>query len=159
MLSVVEALTASFGSEEALRITYEVEGEHAPIGRFTSEELCAYESLHPNHALCVTSYLPHGGSAICCTEYARYIRSKLPGRVAVVGFSNEDNPSCAIVRDRLHPGGHDFALVDNRYLVDPWIKLIKQYSERTVFDMADPHDAAEVLRIYGPASSWKNIPD
>lgn len=70
------------------------------------------------------SFLPDGGSGTCCTDYALHIARRMPGRVEVYGFANEENPLSRVAREEIHPGGHDFAVVDGRYIVDPWIRLV-----------------------------------
>ncbi len=100
------------------------------------------------------SYLPGGGSGVCCTDYARQIAHIFWGRVAVVGFANDDNPTARAVREEWHPGGHDFAVLDNRFLIDVWPKLVLGKSEKTVYDLADPDDRAKALETYGPRECW-----
>lgn len=103
------------------------------------------------------SLLPHGGSAICCTDYAVHIFLKLPGRVQIVGFANEDNPTSRCAREEFHCGGHDFALVDDRFIVDPWPRLVPMVMEQAVFDLNDPVDAELVLDVYGPRECWGHL--
>ena len=62
------------------------------------------------------SLLPNGGRAAVCTDCARFIGRKEPG-TTIVGYSHEDNPSDASEL----AFGHDFAIVDDRYIVDPWV--------------------------------------
>lgn len=92
-----------------------------------------------------------------CTGYACALRKKLgPERVQVFGFHSEDNEDSSIGQEA---GGHDFAVVDGRWIVDPWVTEF--YSDqqgggsRGVFDMQDPEDAAEVRRLYGKRSTWQ----
>ena len=98
----------------------------------------------------VESMLPDGSSATCCTNYALLIQRMLPGRVTVYGFANEENPTAEIVLEGLHPGGHDFAVVAGRYIVDPWLRLVAAYSDAFVFDLLD--DKTSVM--YGPPDCW-----
>src|SRR5580765_8455135 len=90
-----------------------------------------------------------GYSGLQCTGYACELRNKLgAGRVKVLGFFGEDNPTSEIGRQA---GGHDFAMVDDRYIVDPWLE--QGFSQplgeglpsgRGVFDTHDPKDQAAI---------------
>lgn len=95
--------------------------------------------------------LPDGGHATRCGDCAHYIRSLEPN-TAVYGFWSKDNPSWAGAR---LVDGHDFALVEERYIVDPWIVETEHLSDRAVFDLHDPADAAEIHRIYGDRRTWR----
>lgn len=92
-------------------------------------------------------------SAVVCTGYACAIQQKLGrDRVKIYGFSREDNPGSLIARDF---GGHDFAVVDDRFIVDPWLVDVAEVQSKGVFDLEN--DADEVLWLYGPRSNWKEL--
>jgi hypothetical protein len=95
--------------------------------------------------------LPGGSVAAKCTNYARFIRSLEPN-TAVWGFSGDANPESTIGQSLF---GHDFAVVDSRYIVDPWVVERAGMSERAVFDLEDPRDAEEIRHLYGDCSTWK----
>ncbi len=100
-----------------------------------------------------TVFKDTGFSAVECTGYACAIRGKLGrDRVEVFGYEAENNPTSAISDIA---GGHDFAVVDGRYIVDPWIVDVEAVSNRGVHDLADPADAAEIARIYGDHTTWR----
>lgn len=151
-----EQFDAAFGSEEALGVYMVLEGPDGPGESVSLEayaKLCEGKSTedYPGAA----STLPHGGSAICCTDYATHIFLKLPGRVQIVGFHNKDNPTSRCAREEFHCGGHDFAIVDGRFIVDPWPRLVPMVMEQAVFDLTDPLDVALALDVYGPRECWK----
>ena len=125
--SRVAELTARYGSDEALGVVYDEE-EGA-------------------------SLLPNGRRAASCSECADYIRSLEPN-TAIYGFWSRENTSWAgaILQD-----GHDFAVVQGRYIVDPWIVETERLSERAVFDLKDSTDQAEVRPIYGDRKSWRLV--
>jgi hypothetical protein len=50
--------------------------------------------------------------------------------------------------------GHDWLLVDGRWLVDFWISAYLGI-DRALFDLESPADAMEVDRIYGAKSEWE----
>ena len=94
-------------------------------------------------------------SGVECTGYSCAIRQALGKRVKILGFFTEENPASEVAKIA---GGHDFALLDNRYIVDPWIRDVESISNRAVYDTKNPADAAEIQRLYGPASAWKRVP-
>lgn len=146
-----EELTARFGSDEALGVTFATDdGETLTVAEYEA----MFAKLGRDNMPDTESLLPHGGSAVCCTEYAAHIMRALFGRVRIVGFANEDNPDCQVVKDELHPGGHDFAIVDDRFLVDPWCKLVVANDWQVTYDLDDPEDKALALHRYGPRVNW-----
>ena len=137
-------------------------GSDAQFGvRYTDEETgqeILAEDL-PSFEGDMSSTFPDGGITNC-TNYARNVQKALPaGAVRVVGFSNEANPNSDVVREGWHPGGHDFAIVDNRYLVDPWAKLLAGVRDRVVYDLQDDQDARIVAQTYGDQTIWAELPE
>lgn len=93
-----------------------------------------------------------GWAVFVCTNWARAVRRiEGPERCELFGFLSEEVPESEIARQC---GGHDFAVVDGRYLVDGWAKEIDRCADVAVFDLDDAATAAEVLRLYGPRSKW-----
>ncbi len=123
----VAALTARYGSDEALGVTYD--DEHGG------------------------SFLPGGGRASNCYDCADYIRACEPN-TAIYGFWSRENAGWA---GAILVDGHDFAVVDDRYIVDPWIVETERLSDRPVFDLKNPNDRTEVRRIYGDRKSWRLV--
>lgn len=109
-----------------------------------------------------------GHSGVVCTGFADAIRRKLPHRVRVLGFMCRDNPK-AVGIARL-ADGHDFAVVDGRYVVDPWLTEVESgritvhtgevvdLGGRGVFDLMDDDDADLVAALYGDPATWKDVP-
>jgi hypothetical protein len=52
--------------------------------------------------------------------------------------------------------GHDFAITEDRFLVDPW--LCHYYGDPPVLDLTEPAVQAEAAARYGPAENWKALP-
>ncbi len=131
----VGMLEARFGSDDALGVRLDpVDGDDA------------------------VSVFPDGSSAVCCTNYAQQVKLLLPGHeVLIVGFSNQDNPQCAAVIEEWHPGGHDFALVDGRFLVDAWAKLVANTRRRVAYDLQDDQDARIAALTYGDPMRWSAL--
>jgi hypothetical protein len=99
---------------------------------------------------------PDGSPAATCTSWARQVAAALGSRAAVFGFSAEDNPSSEIASD---VGGHDFAVVDGRWIVDGWASDWDSYSDRAVHDLEDPSEAGEIRRLYGDRARWSEWSD
>lgn len=137
-----------FGSDKALGVHY--------VEWATGKTLSLEEGLNADPDLDLGSVFPDGTSATCCTNYAAQILKALPERTQIYGFANEDNPRSRIAREEIHPTGHDFAVIDGRYLVDPWIRLVAGdgREDRICFDLDDQVDAALVADTYGPRACW-----
>lgn len=160
----VDTMERMFGSEEALGVYFLTDGDGDGDGsdavRLTPAELDEMYKRMGDDMPGTSSYLPHGGSACCCTDYAIHIHKALPGRVQIFGFSNKDNPTSRVARKKIHPGGHDFALVDGRYIVDPWPRLVRRVIQQMVFDLdqeSEDGDAALAHDIYGPRACWVHM--
>lgn len=146
-------LSEMFGSDDSLGVVFLVDGCEEPVSPKRLDEMFA--GLRKDEMPEARSFFRDGLDAICCTNYAIQVAKALPERTRIFGFANEDNPTSRIAREEIHPGGHDFAIVDDRYIVDPWIKLVAAVSEQVVFDLMDPHDAAVALDIYGLRACWR----
>jgi hypothetical protein len=143
-----------FGSDDAIGVWFCGEEDGARYSAKEADELfeCLGTDCPP-----MMSMMPDGSSATVCTNYAIHVGKKLPDRTQIFGFSNIDNPSSRVAREEIHPGGHDFALVDCRYLVDPWIRLVACESDQIIFDLDNDHDAAIVQDVYGPRECWRRM--
>ena len=98
------------------------------------------------------SLLPNGNAMFICTYVAEYIVEKIGGRV--MGFESDENPTSIISRSY---GGHDFAIVLDRYIVDPWVKLFENYAMKCVFDLKSDADQQLIRKIYGNRKNWEEI--
>lgn len=95
---------------------------------------------------------PDGTRWSTCSNWAQYARRVLGDRAAGLGFFDEENPESAIAQDY---GGHDFVLVDGRFIVDGWVREVAGMSRKVVFDLEDPTHAAEIKKLYGDRSKWE----
>ena len=86
-----------------------------------------------------------------CGACARIITDRFGGQV--VGYWHEDNPAARVGETE---GGHDFAVTEDRILVDPW--LFHYYAEPPVLDLTEPAGRAEALARYGPEEKWEMLP-
>lgn len=144
-----------FGSDKALGVYLEDETG----ARYTLEEGEQIWRELGDKGPDTTSYFPDGTYAVVCTNYAAQILYALPDRTQIMGFANVDNPTSRVAKEEIHPGGHDFAVIDGRWLVDPWIRLVASEGDQICFDLHDEKDAAIVLRDYGPQSCWSRLPE
>lgn len=95
---------------------------------------------------------PDGRAVAFCTNWARYVRRiEGPIRCELYGFFSDAVPESSIARSC---GGHDFAIVDGRYLVDGWLKGVECKSPVAVFDLEDEANADKIARLYGPREKW-----
>lgn len=98
------------------------------------------------------SFLPNGEPAVICSFCAAYI-VRLEGAGKVIGFHDGVNPTAHAAG---YPGGaHAFALIDDRYIVDPWVKETGLTSKRAMFDLLDPGDAEEIRYLYRNRGKWE----
>ncbi len=149
------ALTAQFGTDAQFGIGYLLDESREWITFAEYDRRWGHLSWEDQPA--GESQFPDGSSATVCTNYAIQIARAYPGRVRIMGFANEDNPTSKVAQDELHPGGHDFAILDDRFLIDPWVRLVAGANDVIVFDLTDPQDQAAVLVWYGPQSCWSVV--
>ncbi|WP_143214966.1 ArdC family protein, partial [Acidithiobacillus albertensis] len=103
------------------------------------------------------SIFKDGTDAIACTNYALQVQQALTGHsVRVVGFNVADNPDCAVSKEGWHEG-HDFALINNEWLIDPWAKLVEGVREQIVYDLKDPEDLRLAQETYGNPKNWVEV--
>jgi hypothetical protein len=90
-----------------------------------------------------------------CTYHALFAANLLQGKVYGFKFNG------GIISNKV--GGHDFALIDNRYIVDSWLTGAEWIHEikinQFVFDLEDPHDQEMVAELYGDPKTWKLMYD
>jgi hypothetical protein len=84
-----------------------------------------------------------------CTDCAEVFLEKSGLEGVIVGYPEDVNTG--EIADGM---GHDFAVVEGRYLVDPWAAQVEQSNPRAVFDLHDPLDAAYVASRYAPMDVW-----
>lgn len=97
-------------------------------------------------------HLPDGTQTGTCTRTAELIAAKFGGRV--MGYYHDDNPTAKLGE---REGGHDFALIGDRWLVDWWAKNVSGEADQEVFDLTDPSDAQKVAALYGDPAQWKPL--
>lgn len=93
---------------------------------------------------------PNGDASAVCTSWAKYVRRLLGNRVQLYGFDDAINKA-TISKSY---GGHDFAVVDGRYIVDGWLKHVAGMHGNAVLDMQDTNDKPIIAKLYGPMEHW-----
>lgn len=101
---------------------------------------------HGNHPF----ICPGVGVVGTCTDSAVHLAELLGGDV--LGYSIDENPTAEL---GVNEFGHDFAVVDGRWLVDFWAKDTYQLPD--LYDMNDPVEATEVRRLYGDPGKWDKM--
>jgi len=119
---------------------------------------------NPNFVKDLESAIEGTGSSFICTYVASAIKMLEGNRVKVYGFSNERNPKAIYFKDDDSPDeGHHFAVLDNRYIIDPWMYnnyvdyKTKKTFNRSVFDLNNPKDSNIIEYVYGDPKTWVNI--
>ena len=145
MLPVIEQYANElFGAEHHFGVKYYVDGKETPESAL-SPDACVESFMGPDQ------FFP----ATCCTSYASaiYLLCQKVGIPAVIkGFANEDNATSEFVKRKWHPGGHDFVVVFDEFIIDPWPMLFTMDApSRVFFDTKHP----AVKAMYGPADCWK----
>ncbi|WP_321820872.1 MULTISPECIES: hypothetical protein [unclassified Burkholderia] len=138
-----------FGTDEAFGVTFIADDGTC----YTPSESDSLYARRGDACPALSAQFPDG-SITNCTGYAMRIYRALPDRAQIYGFENCDNPTSRVAREEIHPGGHDFAVIDERYIVDPWVRLVPGACSQICFDLADPVDAAFALDLYGPRACW-----
>lgn len=96
--------------------------------------------------------LPDGHEMFICTNSADYVVRTL-GEGGRYGFMVDNNPSVTD-HEILGAGGHDFAVIGNRYIVDLWISLYTGSETQVVYDMWDKKDHPKITSLYGDPTTW-----
>ena len=70
-----------------------------------------------------------------------------------MGYYHHENPTARVGEVEY---GHDFAITEDRFLVDPW--LFHYYGVSPVLDLTERVGQAESVERYGPEENWKPLP-
>jgi hypothetical protein len=86
-----------------------------------------------------------------CTDTATWLAIQLGGDV--YGYEHKNNPDAEL---GTYEFGHDFVVVDGRWLVDWWAKDTYQLPD--LYDLEDPAVKDQVRRVYGDPARWEKLP-
>ncbi|MDE3155427.1 MAG: hypothetical protein KGN76_10015 [Acidobacteriota bacterium] len=114
----------------------------------TDEGLGVHYDAHGN------SWLASGESALSCTACAELVIELSGGRGSIYGWADRRNLTARVALGPGHPAGHDFAVIDDRYLVDPWAAHVEISTPCAVFDLDDAGDRAAVRHFFGDPATW-----
>lgn len=134
--------------------------------RYSSEEKIGvfyadYETLTPKNEIPenelekadIYAFLPNSEEMGRCTNCANLVAKHYKGISDVYGFLCEDNPECTS-KGVTSAGGHDFCLIDKRYIVDLWISHYAGEEDKTVYDLQDRNDKDKIKELYGDPAKW-----
>jgi hypothetical protein len=102
-------------------------------------------------------------SSFICTWVASAVKMLEGDSIKVYGFSTYQNPDATyfVEENGLDSDeGHHFAVMDNRYIIDPWIYDNFHNGEtfnRSVFDLQNKNDEEIIKYIYGDRNKWVDI--
>lgn len=94
-----------------------------------------------------------GGSCLVCTDSAIKVVRRFGGKV--FGYNCTQNPSAVIGKHFC--AGHDFAVVENRFLVDYWVYRVTGLIADPVFDLLSEKNLRAVRSLYGHQDSWEEV--
>lgn len=101
----------------------------------------------------VQAVFPDGTPWAFCSNWAIDLQRRLGSeRVALFGFWAGDNPLSEVSKIA---DGHDFAIVDARYIVDGWLVNVEQLHKTGVFDLEDDNDLGMIFKFYGNPLTWE----
>jgi hypothetical protein len=94
-----------------------------------------------------------GGSCGTCIDGALKVAEAFAGRV--VGYYSNENPTALVGVGCCE--GHDFALIDERFIVDYWAFRVAKVIDRAVFDLHDSEQLDLAKSYYGKKQLWEDI--
>lgn len=136
----LQYLEDRYGTEEAC-------GIH--LQDYKTGERVEYEDITDD--MDTITLLPNGMGLAICTYGAQWVRDDL-GEGDLYGFFVKDNPVAD--SEISGAGGHDFAVIRGRYIVDLWIKHYVQTEDKVVLDLQDPEHAETISKLYGDPGKW-----
>ncbi len=86
-----------------------------------------------------------GSACGICTHSAILVAKAFSG--VVLGYLSENNPAAEL--GEAYAPGHDFAIIDERWLVDYWAWRTTDLLDLPVLDLAAAGDLAIATRLYG----------
>lgn len=96
-------------------------------------------------------------SSFICTYVASAIKMLEGDNIKIYGFSTSENTDAKYFVEENgedSDDGHHFAVMNNRYIIDPWV-----YDNfgRSVFDLQNTNDDNVIKYLYGDKSKWTDI--
>jgi len=94
-----------------------------------------------------------GSACAVCTCSAKLVARRFDG--LVLGYHSLNNPNAAIGLPNWD--GHDFTLIDGRWLADYWAWRVEKVITKPIFDLSNEVDHKEVTRLYGTPLNWSMV--
>jgi hypothetical protein len=91
-----------------------------------------------------------GSDFTICSKGARWLRHHFFPQAKIMGYSIDDNPTALLGTIE---GGHDFLLVDDRYLIDFWPRRTIDRSYPIAYDLCT--QPSLVHHYYGNPATWQ----
>ena len=95
-----------------------------------------------------------GSACAVCTSSARRIAREFGGEV--FGYLSKMNPAAEIGGALC--GGHDFAVIAGRWIVDYWAFHVARIVRTPVLDLDSPQDRQLASRLLGERAAWEIVP-
>lgn len=92
-----------------------------------------------------------GSACAVCTSSAKRIAREFDGEV--FGYSSKANPTAEIGGALC--GGHDFAVIAGRWIVDYWAFHVARVVQTPVLDLNSPEDRQLASRLLGEREVWE----
>jgi hypothetical protein len=96
-----------------------------------------------------------GSACGICTHSAILVAKAFSG--VVFGYISENNPTAEL--GEAYAQGHDFAIIDERWLVDYWAWRTTDLLEHPVLDLETDSDLTIASRLYGKRTQWDLVLD
>lgn len=84
-----------------------------------------------------------------CTNGAEWVRDNFFPEAVIMGYHHDNNPTAEIGEVE---GGHDFLILDGRYIIDFWYRSTYENDSPILLDMEK--DQSLVSRYYGDPATW-----
>jgi len=96
-------------------------------------------------------------SSFICSYVASAVKMLEGDSIKIYGFSVSENPEAMYFVEEHGEEcdeGHHFTVMDDRYIIDPWVY---DNFDRSVFDLQNKKDEDIITYIYGDKNNWTDI--
>lgn len=93
-----------------------------------------------------------GHPFIVCTNIAKWLKKNFYPNAEIMGYHTENNSDAEIGQDA---GGHDFILIDNRFIIELWFSQIEEKDCPILFDLKENPEL--VKKYFGDVDKWEKV--
>ena len=96
-------------------------------------------------------------SSFICSYVTSAVKMLEGDSIKIFGFSTSENPEATYFMEEYGgecDEGHHFAVMNGRYIIDPWVY---DNFDRSVFDLQNQKDKDIIRYIYGDKNKWTDI--